>query len=130
MKTVLRNANIYTMNEAMPLAQAVVIGGDRILYVGPDDEASWSAVAGREAMVCDMKGKYIYPGMIDSHTHPGMVAQSSWHVRLPWTDDLDVILEFIRDYAENIRRDSFFILNIILQIFSASVIHKNIRRSM
>jgi predicted amidohydrolase YtcJ len=100
MKTVLRNANIYTMNEAMPLAQAVVIGGDRILYVGPDDEASWSAVAGREAMVCDMKGKYIYPGMIDSHTHPGMVAQSSWHVRLPWTDDLDVILEFIRDYAE------------------------------
>lgn len=100
MTTVLRNANIYTMNEAMPLAQAVVIDGDRILYAGPDEEASWSAIAGQEAEVHDMKGKYIYPGMIDSHTHPGMVSQSSWHVRLPWTEDLDEILEFIRDYAE------------------------------
>jgi predicted amidohydrolase YtcJ len=34
-----------------------------------------------------------------------MVAQSFWHVRLPWTTDVDEILDFIRDYAQAHPRD-------------------------
>jgi predicted amidohydrolase YtcJ len=30
-----------------------------------------------------------------------MVSKSSWHVRLPWTHDVDEILDFIRNYAKS-----------------------------
>lgn len=95
MKTVLKNARIYTANEKAPWAAAVVIEDKKISYVGKDDSSKY----GDADKVYDMGGRYIYPGIIDSHIHPGMVSQSAWHVKLPWTDDLKEIQDFIRDYV-------------------------------
>ena len=95
MKTVLKNARIYTANEKAPWAEAVVIEDKKISYVGKDDSSKY----GDADTVYDMGGRYIYPGIIDSHIHPGMVSQSAWHVKLPWTNDLKEIQDFIRDYA-------------------------------
>jgi predicted amidohydrolase YtcJ len=41
----------------------------------------------------------VIPGIIDSHTHPGMVSQSSWHIKLPWTEDVNELLAFVKEYA-------------------------------
>ena len=99
MATVLRNAKIYTLNEQRPAAEAIVIDGDKILFVGSDGEAEWAKYAGGSAEIRDMKGKVIIPGIIDSHIHPGMCAESGWHIRLPWTEDPEVLLDFVRNYA-------------------------------
>ncbi len=100
MATVLRNAKIYTLDEQRPAAEAIVIDGDKILFVGSDEEAEWGKYAGDSAEIRDMKGKVILPGIIDSHIHPGMCAESGWHIRLPWTEDPEVLLDFVRKYAE------------------------------
>ena len=50
--------------------------------------------------VHDLGGRTVIPGFIDSHTHPSMLTASLWHVRLPWTMDVDELLAFIREYAE------------------------------
>lgn len=100
MNTVLRNAKIYTSDEKQPWAQALVIDGDTLTYVGPDDDTKWRAAAGADASVYDLKGKLIIPGFVDSHIHPGMVSQSSWHVKLPWTEHQEELLAFIKAYAE------------------------------
>lgn len=100
MSIVLRNANIYTADANQPWAQAIAIDGKKIAYVGADEVSSWKAVAGDDAEVYDLQGKYVYPGIVDAHIHPGMVSQSAWHVKLPWTEDLKEIQDFIRDYAE------------------------------
>lgn len=92
--TLLKNARIYTCNEEMPLAEAVAFAGDEIVYVGT---AEGAPACGE---VFNLGGKTVLPGIIDSHIHPGMVSQSSWHIRLPWTRDLDEILNFIKEYAE------------------------------
>lgn len=92
---VLANAKVYTCDEDVTSANAVVIEDGAITFVG--DMQSWDNAA--ELPVYDLGGRTVIPGLIDSHTHPSMVTQSFWHVRLPWTTDVDEILHFIRDYA-------------------------------
>lgn len=98
---VLANAKVYTCDETTPSAGAVVVEGETITFVGDVD--SWENVNGLP--VYDLGGRTVIPGFIDSHTHPTMVTQSLWHIRLPWTTDLDEILDFIRKYAEEHPRD-------------------------
>jgi len=104
MNMALTNAKIYTCNEAAPWADTVVIKDGIISYVGTGGMEKWKTSAGiteeGEISVYDMKGKMIIPGIIDSHIHPGMVSQSSWHIRLPWTEDVNELLAFVKEYAE------------------------------
>jgi len=98
---VLANAKVYTCADDVTSADAVVVEDGAITFVG--DLQSWENAAGLP--VYDLGGRTVVPGLIDSHTHPSMVAQSFWHVRLPWTTDVDEILDFIRDYAQAHPRD-------------------------
>jgi predicted amidohydrolase YtcJ len=94
---ILTNAKVHTSVEGQPPASVVVVEDGLIAHVGDLD--SWDRH--HDLPVHDLGGKTIVPGFIDAHTHPGMVAQSDWHVRLPWTTDLDEMLQFIRDYAQS-----------------------------
>src|SRR5438309_2019367 len=95
---VLTNARLYpcAAGRSSPVSGALVIRDDAIAHVGTLDPGA--DVDGLP--VHDLGGRTVIPGFIDAHTHPSMVAQSSWHVRLPWTTDVDEILEFVRGYAE------------------------------
>lgn len=93
---VLTNAKVYTSDEQRPLASAIVAEDGVITYVGADAGALEHA---RDLPVYDLGGMTIVPGFIDAHTHPSAVAQSDWHVRLPWTTDVGEILGFVREYA-------------------------------
>jgi predicted amidohydrolase YtcJ len=91
----LTNARLFTGPDWEPVEGALVIEDGVIVHVGDLD--SWSSLEGVD--VHDLGGRTVVPGFIDSHTHPSMVAVSDWHVRLPWTTDVDEILDFVRDYA-------------------------------
>lgn len=63
------NANILTMNEAQPAAEAMMVERDRIVWVGSGAEAErlYSGMQSR-----DLGGKTVVPGFIDAHGHfPG-----------------------------------------------------------
>ncbi len=97
MKTVLYNAKIYTMDDSGTIADSIVFQGEVIEAV----KGNHITVDDGNVRYVDMKGKTIMPGFIDSHTHPGMTSQSSWHIKLPKTDKLNLILEFVENYAKN-----------------------------
>ena len=100
---VLRNAKIYTMNDEAPLADTIVTDGKKIIYVGSEKEAAEHIAA--DAKVYDLKGKTVLPGIVDSHIHPGMCSRSTWHVRLPWTEDVNELLDFVRKYGREHSRE-------------------------
>jgi len=95
MGMVLANAVVYTADPELPVADTVVIEDGLITYVGTGEPPPRKT----SLPVYDLGGRTVVPGFVDSHTHPSMVAKSSWHVRLPWTTDVDEILGFIREYA-------------------------------
>ncbi|MFK7830170.1 MAG: amidohydrolase [Congregibacter sp.] len=74
-------AEIFTSDEAKPLASVIAINGDRIVYVG-DSEGVEPFLAGTTVTV-DLDGKLILPGMIDAHTHPGYLAIYDRLIDLP-----------------------------------------------
>lgn len=95
MNLALVNATVHTCDDARPTADTVVVRDGLIAYVGTQD--AWQNAD--DLPVRDLGGRTVVPGFVDAHTHPSMVAQSSWHVRLPWTEDVAEILAFIEDYV-------------------------------
>jgi predicted amidohydrolase YtcJ len=96
---ILRSAHIYTVDDSRPIASVVAIRERQIVYVGERGDTSWHRLVGPDTNVVDVDGRTIIPGIIDSHTHPELVALSSWHISLPRTDDLRVIQDFLRRFA-------------------------------
>lgn len=65
---VLINARIYSMDPTMPRAEAIALRGNRILALGSNDDMLSLGAANTE--ISDVGGAIIFPGFIDSHSHP------------------------------------------------------------
>ena len=61
---IIKNARIFTADKNQPMATALAVKDGKFVYVG--DEAGLSAYEGE---VTDLGGKFIMPGIIDSHVH-------------------------------------------------------------
>jgi hypothetical protein len=64
---ILFNAKVFTGDPRNPYAEAVAIGGEKILAVGNLPEVVKSVPARAERI--DLEGKSLFPGFIDSHSH-------------------------------------------------------------
>lgn len=98
MTTIIKNANIFTSSETCEKANCIIFNKDTIQYVGDIIEAEPEKYV--DAEVYDLDGKCLLPGIIDSHIHPGWVTKSLWHIPLPWTEDVNELLSFIKKYGE------------------------------
>src|SRR5688500_10238708 len=70
---VLYNANIITIDNRRPRAQAVAIADGRFLAVG--DNAKVRALATARTKKFDLAGRTVVPGFIDAHTHPAVAGR-------------------------------------------------------
>ncbi len=64
---ILLNGIVHTMDERLPLAQAVAIRDGRIVAVGED--AAIRALAGPDTEQVDAGGRAVLPGFTDAHMH-------------------------------------------------------------
>ncbi len=62
------NARAYTLDDAQPWVNTVLVHGDTIVYAG--DAAGASAMIGDDTNVVDLDGQMLLPGFIDTHVHP------------------------------------------------------------
>jgi predicted amidohydrolase YtcJ len=69
---VLKNANVYTMDQALDRATGIAIKHQKIIFVG--DEEDLKDYIGESTKIVDIKGKMVLPGFIDAHAHPVMTA--------------------------------------------------------
>jgi predicted amidohydrolase YtcJ len=65
---ILYNANIITINDRQPRAQAVAIADGRFLAVGTNEKVQ--ALASGKTKKINLEGQTVVPGFIDAHTHP------------------------------------------------------------
>lgn len=62
------NANVHTVDERQPKAQAFGVSGGHFRIVGSNDEVK--ALVTKRTRVIDAEGMTVVPGFIDAHTHP------------------------------------------------------------
>src|SRR5436305_1836481 len=90
------NGKIWTEADARPQAQAMAIGGDKILAVGSNEEVR--ALATTDTAVVDLHGRLVIPGFQDSHLHfPG---KSINEVDLHGTETLKEFQQSLADFAK------------------------------
>src|SRR4051794_33502735 len=63
----LLDGKVWTVAKDRPDAEAVAVGRDRILAVGPSAELR--PLAGPRTRVIDLRGRRVLPGFYDSHVH-------------------------------------------------------------
>lgn len=61
---IIKNARIYTSDKTKPEATALVVKDGKFVYVGDED-----GLSEYEGEIIDLGGKFITPGLIDSHVH-------------------------------------------------------------
>lgn len=65
---VFKNANIYTVDAALPAATSIAVRDGRIVALGSDKDTA--ALIGPNTQVVDLQGKLMLPAFHDMHTHP------------------------------------------------------------
>lgn len=91
-----RNARIFTAAER-PWAEAVVVEGQRLLYVGDDTTAARLAGDGAEAI--DLGGRLVLPGFVDGHAHVVGTGEAAQQVDLWGASSVEEIQRRISDWA-------------------------------
>jgi predicted amidohydrolase YtcJ len=80
---ILTNGKIITVDSNFTIAEAVAIGGGRILAVGTNAEIS--ALANADTVISDLEGRSVVPGLIDNHNH-FVRATEQWYRQVRWDD--------------------------------------------
>ncbi len=91
---VLHNAKIYTVNAALPWAEAMAVTDGEIIFIGSDEGVEEHI--GDNTVVKDLGGKMVMPGIHDVHTHPLEAASENFKFIL---DDSETDPE---NYADDI----------------------------
>jgi predicted amidohydrolase YtcJ len=91
---IIKNANIWTVDERRPAASALAIADRHIVLVGSDREVMKLADPGTQ--VLDLKGAFVLPGFTDTHTHFGNAAAAFYEVRVVDVNDEALLLDRLR----------------------------------
>ncbi len=100
---VLTNGRIYTVDANQPWVEAVAIDDGRFVFVGSTSDAR--AFVDDDTRQFDLGGRFVLPGLVDSHTHPGLVARSVDYAELPWTPEtkqemFDALLAYANEHPD------------------------------
>jgi len=96
---IITHANIRTMDEAHPRAQAVAVFGDRIIAVGSDAEVE--GLRGPNTRTIDADGKLLLPGFNDAHVH---FVSGGLQLDAVQLNDVTSMDEFVRRVAAQARK--------------------------
>jgi len=72
------NANVITIDEGNPRAEALAIKNNKFIAVGATSHIQ--KLAGKDTAVINARGKTVTPGFIDAHLHPRAVYPANSHL--------------------------------------------------
>jgi len=89
---VLANGNIYTEHDKHPKAEAIAVKGDRIVFVGSNEDAKKF----HAAKVIDLRRHTLVPGLTDSHCHIFGIGEREMRLNLEGTNTLGDFLNKVK----------------------------------
>ena len=78
------NGNIYTVNEKQPRAEAIAVKGDRISFVGSNEDAK--KLVRDKTRIVDLRQRTVVPGLTDSHCHIFGIGEREMNLNLAGTN--------------------------------------------
>ncbi len=94
---IITNAKIYTVNQKFETAESMAVSNGKIVAVGKSSDILKNF---KSSKVQNLKGKTVYPGLIDAHCHFTGYATDKWKSQLWGTKSWEEILLKITEYAK------------------------------
>jgi hypothetical protein len=94
---ILYNARVYTVDDNFSIAEAIAIRDGKILAVGKNLEIMDRFEAKKEI---DLRGQYVYPGLIDAHCHFFSYGLTLQTADLTGTESFEQILEILLEHSQ------------------------------
>lgn len=104
---VLTNGRIYTVDVTMPIASALAVLGDRVVFVGSDVEAR--ALTGSATRVIDLRGNTVIPGIIDAHAHLLGLGTSLRRVNLVGAESYEEVIARVTEWAKTVKAGEWIV---------------------
>ena len=95
---VLKNGNIYTVNNNRSKAESLAIKNGIIIFLGDDDGVE--NYIDKTTVVIDLANKVVLPGFIDSHSHPISTVKQLYDVNLNGLISIEEIQTALGDFRE------------------------------
>ncbi|MCD1571995.1 amidohydrolase [Agromyces mediolanus] len=103
---VLTGGRIWTGEPAAPWAEALAVGGGRLLAVGTDAEALALAGEGTERRALD--GAFLMPGLVDVHNHHALAGRTDlFELSFSSSGSVEEVLTAVREYAAELPADAW-----------------------
>lgn len=94
------NGAIYTADENDTFVEAVAVKDGKIIFTG--SAADVETYVGDDTVVTDLDGKFMMPGMTDSHLHaPGTMMTALFEIDLNGVLTEDATMKTIKDYVDS-----------------------------
>jgi predicted amidohydrolase YtcJ len=98
---ILRNCEVYTLEESQLWASAVVIQGNKIAAVLDNDNEIEKYISPATEVI-DLEGQFVMPGFIDSHVHFAGFAAQQHDVQLMEVGNNSGLMEELQRVAKNV----------------------------
>ncbi|MHC1705438.1 MAG: amidohydrolase [Tenuifilaceae bacterium] len=96
---IITNATIYTVDSAFSIANSMAISEELIIEVGSKEEVESKYISEN---IVDAEGKFIYPGLIDPHSHflnyGVTLSRASLSGAKTWTEVVDRLVEHQKNF--------------------------------
>lgn len=98
----------FTDGRWNPDAEAIVIKGDKLIYIGNKESAL--EYKGDKTQIIDAEGNILIPGLIDSHTHPFGFGANLGKVDLTNLKDKELIVQTLKEESDpNIKKGDWIL---------------------
>ncbi|HTL55131.1 MAG TPA: amidohydrolase [Candidatus Limnocylindrales bacterium] len=105
---ILHDGKVFTVDASSSIAEAIALQGERILRVGSNAEIR--PLKGANTRTVDLQGKFVLPGLIDSHAHPLSASIVEFDHVIPQMDSIQDVLDYFAARAKIVPRGEWIIL--------------------
>ena len=104
---VIFNTMIYTANHENPIAEALAIKGNKLIYVGKNSGVGNFNCG--NSVVLDLKNSYVYPGFIDAHAHLKGIGYRELDLNLQGADSLKSMLTQVQIHSNKVQSGNWVV---------------------
>lgn len=106
---IFHSGKVVTVDDRFQIAEALAIRGSRIVRVGANGDIR--ALAGPNTKVVDLAGRFVCPGLIDSHVHATGAAVYEFDHPVPDFETVGQVLDYIRERTKVVPEGEWILLN-------------------
>ncbi|HVW39610.1 MAG TPA: amidohydrolase [Pirellulales bacterium] len=93
-EAIYHHGKIATVDDKFSIAEALAVGRGRVLAIGKNDEVL--KLKGENTRLVDLAGRFVVPGLMDSHSHATGAAMTEFDHPIPVMESIADVLAYIK----------------------------------